>query len=99
MPPRRPPRWRRPDCSSSRAGPPSPTHRAGSARWTDPIRPRAVKSRPTLRLMFVGVLGPTVVTDPSADGRTVPLAAAKHRALIAALALHAGRPVSAEVLV
>jgi DNA-binding SARP family transcriptional activator len=49
--------------------------------------------------MFVGVLGPTVVTDPSADGRTVPLAAAKHRALIAALALHAGRPVSAELLV
>lgn len=49
--------------------------------------------------MWVGVLGPTVVSDPSAGGRAVPLAAAKHRALIAALALHAGRPVSAEVLV
>ncbi|MEZ0577274.1 BTAD domain-containing putative transcriptional regulator [Nocardioides sp. MH1] len=49
--------------------------------------------------MFVGVLGPTVVTDPSEGGRTVTLAAAKHRALISALALHAGRPVSAEVLV
>lgn len=52
-----------------------------------------------LRRMWVGVLGPTVVTVSSAEGRSIPLPAAKHRALIAALALHAGRPVSAEVLV
>lgn len=52
-----------------------------------------------LRRMWVGVLGTTVVTDVSAGGRSVPLQAAKHRALIAALALHSGRPVAAEVLV
>lgn len=47
--------------------------------------------------MWVGVLGPTVASD--AQGRPIPMQAAKHRALLAALALDAGRPVSAEVLV
>ena len=32
-----------------------------------------------LRRMWVGVLGPTVVTDSSADGRSIPLAAALSR--------------------
>jgi DNA-binding SARP family transcriptional activator len=49
--------------------------------------------------MRVGVLGPTVVAEGSGPGRTVVVQAAKHRALLAALALHAGRPVPAEVLV
>ncbi len=49
--------------------------------------------------MWVGVLGTTIAADASAGDRSIPLPAAKHRALIAALALHAGRPVSAEVLV
>ena len=49
--------------------------------------------------MWVGVLGTTIVADASAGDRVVPLPAAKHRALIAALALHAGRPASADVLV
>ncbi|WP_188111116.1 AfsR/SARP family transcriptional regulator [Nocardioides antri] len=48
--------------------------------------------------MWVGVLGPTVVaTTPSDD--PLPLQAAKHRALVAALALHPGRAVPADVLV
>ncbi|WP_322937332.1 ATP-binding protein [Nocardioides bizhenqiangii] len=49
--------------------------------------------------MWVGVLGPTVVTDTAGENRSISLPAAKHRALIAALALHAGRPVSPDVLV
>ncbi|TXL61539.1 BTAD domain-containing putative transcriptional regulator [Aeromicrobium terrae] len=49
--------------------------------------------------MWVGVLGPAVVRDPSDPERAIPLKAAKHRALLAALALHPGRPVSADVLV
>lgn len=49
--------------------------------------------------MWVGALGPAVVRDPSDPERTIPLKAAKHRALLAALALHRGRPVSADVLV
>src|SRR5690349_12760148 len=52
-----------------------------------------------LPLMWVGVLGPAVARDPSDPGRAVPLKAAKHRALLAALALHHGRPVGADVLV
>ena len=52
-----------------------------------------------LRRMWVGVLGATAVRDPGSDGATVPLPAAKHRGLIAALALHAGRPASADLLV
>ena len=54
-----------------------------------------------LAAMWVGVLGPTqfrLPTDvPDAPGRSLP--AAKHRALVAALALHGGRPVPADVLV
>src|SRR5690349_5827939 len=49
--------------------------------------------------MWVGALGPAVVRDPSDPERTIPLKAAKHRALLAALALHRGRPASADVLV
>ncbi len=40
-----------------------------------------------------------MVRDPSDPERAIPLKAAKHRALLAALALHRGRPVSADVLV
>ncbi|WP_203928420.1 BTAD domain-containing putative transcriptional regulator, partial [Virgisporangium ochraceum] len=46
--------------------------------------------------MQVAVLGPARVTRA---GRPVPLGAPKHRALLAALALHAGRPVSADTLI
>ena len=46
--------------------------------------------------MWIGVLGPTAVRDGNGP---VALPAAKHRALIAALALRAGRPVAPEVLV
>lgn len=46
--------------------------------------------------MWVGVLGPTVVT---AAGRPVAVAAAKHRALLAALALSGERPASSDALV
>ncbi len=49
--------------------------------------------------MWVGVLGPALVRDPSDPERAIPLKAAKHRALLAALALHHGRPVTADVLV
>ncbi|PWN03286.1 hypothetical protein DJ010_09225 [Nocardioides silvaticus] len=52
-----------------------------------------------LRRMWVGVLGPTVVSETPTGDRPIPLPAAKHRALLAALALHAGRPSSADVLV
>jgi DNA-binding SARP family transcriptional activator len=50
--------------------------------------------------MWLGVLGPTVVR-PSADAEGAPteLKAAKHRALLAALALQPGRPMSADALV
>jgi len=53
-----------------------------------------------LARMWVGVLGPTVVR-PKADDAETPSAlnAAKHRALLAALALQHGRPVSADALV
>jgi DNA-binding SARP family transcriptional activator len=53
-----------------------------------------------LARMWVGVLGPTVVR-PKADDAEAPSAlnAAKHRALLAALALQPGRPVSADALV
>jgi len=53
-----------------------------------------------LARMWVGVLGPTVVR-PSSDtgGAPTALKAAKHRALLAALALQPGRPVPADVLV
>ena len=53
-----------------------------------------------LARMWVGVLGPTVVR-PKADDAEAPstLNAAKHRALLAALALQPGRPVSADALV
>jgi DNA-binding SARP family transcriptional activator len=48
--------------------------------------------------MWLGVLGPTVVR---VDGTGAPqaLKAAKHRALLAALALQPGRPMSADALV
>ncbi|WP_028654665.1 BTAD domain-containing putative transcriptional regulator [Nocardioides sp. J54] len=46
--------------------------------------------------MWVGVLGPTVV---EVAGRPVAVAAAKHRALLAALALADGRPAPAASLV
>ena len=46
--------------------------------------------------MWVGVLGPTVVR---ASAEVVAPKAAKHRALLAALALQPGRPVSADTLV
>ncbi|HET7684506.1 MAG TPA: BTAD domain-containing putative transcriptional regulator [Marmoricola sp.] len=50
--------------------------------------------------MWVGVLGPTVVRDSGTDpDRTVTLKAAKHRALLAALALSPGVPVPADRLV
>jgi DNA-binding SARP family transcriptional activator len=51
--------------------------------------------------MWVGVLGPTVVRPavPAGDPAVTILKAAKHRALVAALALQPGRPVSADVLV
>jgi len=50
--------------------------------------------------MWLGVLGPTVVR-PSGDAEGAPteLKAAKHRALLAALALQPGRPMSADALV
>ncbi|MBO9522009.1 MAG: AAA family ATPase [Nocardioidaceae bacterium] len=49
--------------------------------------------------MWVGVLGPTVVRS-TADGHDrATLKAAKHRALLATLALQPGRPVSADALV
>jgi DNA-binding SARP family transcriptional activator len=48
--------------------------------------------------MWVGVLGPTVVR-PTADAGTTTLRAAKHRALLAALALQPNRPMSADALV
>lgn len=47
--------------------------------------------------MWLGVLGPTVVR--AAAGEPVALRAAKHRALLAALALQPGRPMSADALV
>jgi DNA-binding SARP family transcriptional activator len=46
-------------------------------------------------VMEFGILGPLEVR---ADGRTVPLGGAKPRAVLAVLALHANRPVSAERL-
>jgi DNA-binding SARP family transcriptional activator len=55
--------------------------------------------------MWVGVLGPTLVRAaapaPGADPGvgTITLNAAKHRALLAALALQPGRPMSADALV
>ncbi|HYG93932.1 MAG TPA: BTAD domain-containing putative transcriptional regulator [Nocardioides sp.] len=49
--------------------------------------------------MWVGVLGPTVVAEAPSSGHPIPLQAAKHRALIAALALHGRRPASADALV
>lgn len=57
-----------------------------------------------LRPMWVGVLGPTVVrattpADPDAGQVTATPKAAKHRALLAALALQPGRVVSADMLV
>jgi DNA-binding SARP family transcriptional activator len=58
-----------------------------------------------LRRMWVGVLGPTVVrattpADVDADpGTATTLKAAKHRALLAALALQPRRAVSADTLV
>lgn len=53
-----------------------------------------------LARMWVGVLGPTVVRPTAdADGLPAPLKAAKHRALLAALALQPGRPLSADALV
>lgn len=61
-----------------------------------PNHPRQVPSAPSVSAMFVGVLGPTVVED---EGRAVGVPAAKHRALLAALALADGRPVPAEQLV
>jgi DNA-binding SARP family transcriptional activator len=50
--------------------------------------------------MWLGVLGPTVVRA-AADDNAAPdaLKAAKHRALLAALALQPGRPMSADALV
>jgi DNA-binding SARP family transcriptional activator len=53
-----------------------------------------------LARMWLGVLGPTVVR-PSAAGADAPveLKAAKHRALLAALALQPGRAMSADALV
>ncbi len=48
--------------------------------------------------MWVGVLGPTLVVAEEGDA-PVELRAAKHRALLAALALHQGRTVSSDVLV
>src|SRR3954452_17828908 len=45
--------------------------------------------------MQFGILGPL---EMRADGRSVPLGAAKPRAVLAVLALHANRPVSAERL-
>jgi DNA-binding SARP family transcriptional activator len=53
-----------------------------------------------LARMWVGVLGPTVVRAASDHvGAPTALKAAKHRALLAALALRPGRPVSADELV
>lgn len=49
-----------------------------------------------LAAMWVGVLGPTEVSH---SGRAVTVQAAKHRALLAALALAGGRPTPAEDLV
>ena len=50
--------------------------------------------------MWVGVLGPTVVRRSADDtGAPTELKAAKHRALLAALALQPGRPMSADALV
>lgn len=46
--------------------------------------------------MWVGVLGPTVVSDA---GRPVAVPAAKHRALLAALVLAGDRPVPSDALV
>ena len=48
--------------------------------------------------MWVGVLGPTLV-QPLLGVAPVALSAAKHRALLAALALRPGSPVSADALV
>lgn len=56
-----------------------------------------------LARMWLGVLGPTVFRTPTGDdgkrGPVTTLKAAKHRALLAALALDPGRPVPADVLV
>lgn len=56
-----------------------------------------------LARMWLGVLGPTVFCTPAGEngarGPVTPLAAGKHRALLAALALDPGRAVPAEVLV
>jgi DNA-binding SARP family transcriptional activator len=50
--------------------------------------------------MWLGVLGPTVVRAAADDpGRATALRAAKHRALLAALAVAPGRPMSADALV
>jgi len=50
--------------------------------------------------MWVGVLGPTVVGDGPRDAlRARRLSAARHRALLAALALHRGRAVDAGRLI
>lgn len=50
--------------------------------------------------MWVGVLGPTVVGETQGQaGRTPRLSAARHRALLAALALHRDRAVSSGQLV
>jgi DNA-binding SARP family transcriptional activator len=51
--------------------------------------------------MWVGVLGTTLVVRDTTDEATEPveMSAAKHRALVAALALHAPRPASPEALV
>lgn len=49
-----------------------------------------------LAAMWVGVLGPTEVSH---SGRAVTVQAAKHRALLAALALSGGRPTPADDLV
>jgi DNA-binding SARP family transcriptional activator len=49
--------------------------------------------------MWLGVLGPTVVRPAGGQGAPEALKAAKHRALLAALALHPGRPVTADALV
>jgi DNA-binding SARP family transcriptional activator len=51
-----------------------------------------------LARVWVGVLGPTVV-GASRDAQPLDVPAAKHRALLAALALHAPRAASAEALV
>mgnify|MGYP006149109115 CR=1 FL=1 len=58
---------------------------------------RDVLSGPILRSMRVGVLGPAEVS--LGDGTPVDLGTRKQRALLAALAMHRGRPVAVDTLV